>query len=78
MTPADGNPVGRLKFVSAFMRHRSVLRPPTNVTLGNRLALNREVVVREERLDGKYLIHTCDQQLSTDGGGAGLSPAAPG
>ena len=30
-----------------------------------RLALNRDVVAREERLDGKYLIHTSDQQLST-------------
>ena len=31
-----------------------------------RLTLNREVVAREERLDGKYLIHTSDQQLSTE------------
>ncbi len=31
-----------------------------------RLALNREVVVQEERLDGKYLIHTSDRQLSSE------------
>ena len=31
-----------------------------------RLALNRDVVHREERLDGKYLIHASDRQLSTE------------
>ncbi|MDA8330390.1 MAG: transposase [Candidatus Dormibacteraeota bacterium] len=31
-----------------------------------RLVINREVGVRDERLDGKYLIHTSDQQLSTE------------
>ena len=30
------------------------------------LVMTREVVVREERLDGKYLIHTSDQQLGTE------------
>ena len=31
-----------------------------------RLVLNRDMVLREERLDGKYLIHTSDQRLSTE------------
>ncbi|MGH7758352.1 MAG: IS1634 family transposase [Candidatus Dormibacteria bacterium] len=33
---------------------------------GGRLVLNRDIVTREERLDGKYLIRTSDKTLSTE------------